>query len=80
MFGVMLFVFPSHCSVGGGPALWRWLNTCLTVGSSEFNSLVWLCSCAHFLLSLLNCLYLNPLKSIPAFTLLILSLIPLVGD
>ena len=36
IFGVMVFIFPSNLMCDGAPLSWRWLNTCLPMGSREW--------------------------------------------
>lgn len=57
MFGVMGFVFPSLCCTWYGPAFLGMAEH-LPLGSGEFLDL--LCLCMWLLLSLINCLFLNP--------------------
>lgn len=53
--------YPSHCHLWWGPLSWRWVNTCLAMGSRELIPCsALLCLCVWLLLSLINFLYLNP--------------------
>lgn len=53
--------YPSHCHLWWGPLSWRWVNTCLAMGSRELIPCsALLCLCVWLLLSLINFLYFNP--------------------
>ena len=73
-FGVMVFVFPSNRYTWWSLLWWRWLNTCLPMGSSE------LIPCSALLV---GAAFASPIKlslsqptSFHTFTLLILFPIP----
>ena len=73
-FRVMVFVFPSNRYVWWSLASWRWLNTCLPMGSSEWIPYFALLACTAFALPIK--LFLSQPTSFLTFTLLILSPIP----
>lgn len=68
MFGVMAYVFPSHITCDRALLSWRYMNTCLAVGSSDRIPCFALHLCMSFAF-LLNCLISNHEFSLSPFSL-----------